>query len=449
MKVQRSDCLYQYNEAMQFSKIIDYLHTEGNLTKTKLEFLNTFAPFNQKSFYCWSDIPDDCFNHLIGLPTKDGVIHQLYDYEKQVYDTLQNQKYLWIKKATGLGITEFILRYMAWLAVQDNQYQNQITQFCIVTGPNIDLAIGLIKRFKALFTDKYDYIRFENDMTTASIGNIEVHAYPSHHLDSMRSLTNPKFIFLDEADMFKASEQQNARDVSERYIAKSDPFIVMVSTPNRPDGLFARMEVEQPCMYKRLYFSYHVGLGSIFTDEEIQKSKASPSFEREYNLRYLGKIGNVLSPYLIDKAVDLGERYKNTPINQYTIHSAGIDPGFSKITPLYITELDKEHGIIRVIYYEGFDNTITPEQIANRVHELHSQYVNLKWYVDGSNRGFINQLKTKFNENLNWNKPEDVYQNMNRIIPVNFVGNHKKMLEHMVLLVSAGKVAIPEKDTTV
>ncbi|HEU4444669.1 MAG TPA: hypothetical protein VFR94_08345 [Nitrososphaeraceae archaeon] len=32
-------------------------------------------------------------------------------------------------------------------------------------------------------------------------------------------------------------QQQEVRHVSERYIAKSDPFIVMVSTPNRPGGL--------------------------------------------------------------------------------------------------------------------------------------------------------------------------------------------------------------------
>jgi hypothetical protein len=32
--------------------------------------------------------------------------------------------------------------------------------------------------------------------------------------------------------------------VSERYIAKSNPFIVMVSTPNAPGGLFQKIEQE-------------------------------------------------------------------------------------------------------------------------------------------------------------------------------------------------------------
>ena len=63
-----------------------------------------------------------CFNHVCGLPTKDNKQYPLFDYEKLLYDSLlTNQgsfkdKHLWIKKATGLGVTEFMLRLMAWLA---------------------------------------------------------------------------------------------------------------------------------------------------------------------------------------------------------------------------------------------------------------------------------------------------------------------------------------------
>jgi hypothetical protein len=66
---------------------------------------------------------DCCFNHIIGLPEKNGTDKPLYDYEKIIFDSLISQndntkssnKYLWIKKATGLGISEFMLRFMAWL----------------------------------------------------------------------------------------------------------------------------------------------------------------------------------------------------------------------------------------------------------------------------------------------------------------------------------------------
>ena len=71
-----------------------------------------------------------------------------------------------------------------------------------------------------------------------------------------------------------------------------------------------------------------MGLDKIFTRGEIEKAKASPSFEREYNLKYLGKIGNVFTPQLIDIVVQNGEKYKNLPVNQYSLHSLGIDGGF-------------------------------------------------------------------------------------------------------------------------
>jgi len=94
-----------------------------------------------------------CFNHIIGLPQKDGNYKPLYDYEEIIFDSLVTQngnKYLWIKKATGLGVSEFMLRFMAWLCLKDNALSG--SQMCIVTGPRIDLAIALIDRMKRLFS---------------------------------------------------------------------------------------------------------------------------------------------------------------------------------------------------------------------------------------------------------------------------------------------------------
>lgn len=113
-----------------------------------------------------------CFNHVIGLPNKDGKEYPLFDYESIIYkaltqDSLLNnrsltpeeeekfrlikielenkveskkesikraqdeylkqksneliydfkKKHLFVKKATGLGITEFMLRFMCWLCL--------------------------------------------------------------------------------------------------------------------------------------------------------------------------------------------------------------------------------------------------------------------------------------------------------------------------------------------
>lgn len=97
-----------------------------------------FHRLRDKPFWIWDqeshrheDIRtkgDCCFNHIIGMPLKDKAEKPLFDYEKLLYDSLLipdfynplqhafKQKHVWVKKATGLGVTEFFLRFMAWLA---------------------------------------------------------------------------------------------------------------------------------------------------------------------------------------------------------------------------------------------------------------------------------------------------------------------------------------------
>ena len=106
---------------------------------------------------------------------------------------------------------------------------------CIVTGTRIDLAIALIDRMKKLFSNDKGLITFDMKETVIELNNVKIEAFPSHHLDAMRGLPNVSFTLLDEADFFPTGQQADARDVSERYIAKSNPYIVMVSTPNAPE----------------------------------------------------------------------------------------------------------------------------------------------------------------------------------------------------------------------
>jgi len=106
---------------------------------------------------------------------------------------------------------------------------------CIVTGLRIDLAIALIDRLKKLFaSNKGITAAFDTKEIVIELNGVKVEAFPSHHLDAMRGLPN----ILNKADFFPPGQQQDARDVSERYNAKSNPYIVMVSTPNAPEGLF-------------------------------------------------------------------------------------------------------------------------------------------------------------------------------------------------------------------
>lgn len=156
---------------------------------------------------------------------------------------------------------------MAWLCLRNDDYKN--SQICIVTGPNIDIAIKLIKMMKALFEPKI-HVTFDSKETVLELNDCTIEAYPSNHIDAYRALDNPKFILID-GDFFRKGEQEDVRHVSERYIAKSDPYIVMVSTPNAPDGLFEKIEKEpeETCIYKRLLLDYTYGLDKLYTQEEF------------------------------------------------------------------------------------------------------------------------------------------------------------------------------------
>jgi hypothetical protein len=112
-----------------------------------------------------------CFWHIIGCPQKDGRDMPVLPYQKILYDSLQNHKHIWIKKSRGLGVTEFLLRYVAWscLSRKVNYYSQFLpnSRVCIITGPRIDLAEDLISRFKGLFDKNF----VGNDRTQSTVAS--------------------------------------------------------------------------------------------------------------------------------------------------------------------------------------------------------------------------------------------------------------------------------------
>jgi len=264
-----------------------------------------------------------CFNHLISLPVKHGVKHQLYDYERKIYDelmkpaptntddiiTMQQHKHLAIIKATGLGISEFTLRWIAWMCLRNNDMRGK--RVVVITGNNIALATDLIRRLKGLFLNpdaNYPLV-FESKETVLELNGCTIQAFPSHHLSAARGLTDVSIVLLDEASFFEINQSEEARDVAERYIAKSNPYILAISTPNHPGDFLHKIteQAEQDCIYKRMFLDYTVGVGNIFTEKEIEIAKRSSSFEREYNLKFSGIEGNVFLDYKIDEAIQLGK----------------------------------------------------------------------------------------------------------------------------------------------
>lgn len=394
---------------------------------------------------------DCCFNHIVGLPVKDKLEYPIFDYEKILYDSLlKNEgnfkdKHLWVKKSTGLGITEFFLRLMAWLCTSDGRDAYSNGQMCIVTGPNIDIAIKLIKRMKGIFERNLG-LNFTNKETVLELNGCRIEAFPSNHIDSFRALDNPKFILLDESDFWRKSEIDNVRHVSERYIGKSDPYLVMISTPNAPDGLFEKIEKEpeETCLYKRLKLDYTYGIGKIYSKQDIEKAKNSPSFEREYNLKYLGQIGNVFNTREIELAIEKGKNYDPDKNNEMCQKSIGIDPAYgSSAFGIVITQWQDQQ--IQILHADEYKRPDFNEML-DLFWSLYERYhpVN-KIHIDGANPSFIKSLKIMLGERSNYETVPKEHWRYMKVQPVNFATRHKAMLGHSKLLLEKGYIAINEK----
>jgi hypothetical protein len=205
---------------------------------------------------------------------------------------------------------------------------------------------------------------------------------------------------------------------------------------------------------------YTYGLGRIYTAEEIQAAKASPSFEREYNLKYLGLIGNVFHVKDIDAAaISKGSKFTQQ-LNSYTQKSVGLDPGFgSSNFGACITEL--VDGLVNVVHAEEYNRPDFNQMISTTVKLLDQYDIRFdnrcRIFVDGANPSFIRALKDRVDEYPAYEQQISFYkkqypsvydlqflqQNM-FVIPVAFSKEHKAMLAHAkeMMEYNKGKVAI-------
>jgi len=355
----------------------------------------------------------------------------MFAYERTVFNALQAGSHVWVKKATGLGITEFMLRYMAWLALCRHEYVNFDSNFAIVTGPRIDLAIDLIARFKRLFQNVG--VTFDDKNTVVNLANVKIEAFPSHHLDAMRGLPAVKFILLDEADFFPKNQQSDARDVSERYVGKSNATIAMVSTPNSPGGLFETIEQETDaqCMYHRIALDYTVGLDNIYTQQDISRARKSPSFEREYNLKYLGSIGNVFNPADIDAAITEYEivQYLNDFANPPRLQGVmGLDPGWG-VSSFGIVVCHFVDGLVRISHAQQYTRSDHNEMVSV-VWDLMQCFNVTKVLCDASAPSFIRALKIQIGERVDYEQVDKKLRQYMKIEPVAFGMEHKQLLYH-------------------
>lgn len=384
-----------------------------------------------------------CFNHCIGLPVKDNHVMPLMPYQKMLHEKLESHKQIWIKKSRGIGVSEFLLRWIAFNCF--NNYPPNSRVFFTV-GPRQNLAEDLIDRFKGLFDNIAPNLFDRTKSTEAVVNDVTITAMPSYHSEAMRGFTNVKCIVSDETDYYPSFQQKEVRAVMEGYIGKpnSELQIILTSTPKDPTGLMHQIEFEENSLYERIKLDYRDGLEGpypIYTKAQIEKARMSPEFGREYEGLYSGILGNTFSAHSIAKALEYGATWDNSNDNlQYsraTMKCMGVDPGYNGFGVVVIELIDNAVRVIMAEEYSKTSDATMAQQIADIHNKIHLNNIN----VDGANPSFIETLKIHLGEESKWYRIHETMArckkdnlelgNYMRVLPINFNEEGKWMLGHL------------------
>jgi len=100
------------------------------------------------------------FNKIIGLPVKNGKEDPIYHYELDVIVKIESNRNIWIKKSRGIGITELVLRYLAYKIVSSNELEYK--KIMIVSGTMLKHANDVKERMQSLFERRFSLIQLES-----------------------------------------------------------------------------------------------------------------------------------------------------------------------------------------------------------------------------------------------------------------------------------------------
>lgn len=191
----------------------------------------------------------------------------------------------------------------------------------------------------------------------------------------------------------------------------------------------------------------------LVTQEYLDNMKATmgAKYNSFFEAEFIAVEGNVFPLEQVEHAVKMGELLDvETATKDYSRpRSMGIDPGFgSSQFAIVISQTRKNR--IEVVFARQFRYE-NPSDMVRYAWELSHRYNVKKVYADGSNPGYIRDLKRRFGE------PQDYERMMAQIIgqqydpahymkvvPVNFNKKGREMLAHAQYFMSKGELAINE-----
>ncbi|MGA9171400.1 MAG: hypothetical protein WBZ20_14775 [Nitrososphaeraceae archaeon] len=220
---------------------------------------------------------------------------------------------------------------------------------------------------------------------------------------------------------------------------------------------------EDKCIYKRIYLPYTVGAGNIFSQKDIEIAKRSTSFEREYNLKFLGLVGNVFLPEKIDAAIALGRELEiynkildnpeTVPLTQFYI---GVDAGFgsSKFAIVLVCIVDEKLFVLESVELDRQEFNYCINKISEVMERYDLTHDNTKIFIDASSPAVVMAVKKSLDDK---EEPSDYLDIIARrkkqkirdpcydmcVIPVNFSTVEKRnMLANLKDLIDSNVVVL-------
>ena len=136
-----------------------------------------------------------------------------------------------------------------------------------------------------------------------------------------------------------------------------------------------------------------------YTQGRNRESQESPSFEREYNLKYLGKVGNVFHTLDIEAAIctqQEGKELLDWSTSMMVGRSMGVDVAWGDTSKfaIVITQSETE----KWKYYMRKFEKPQMNCIINHIMQLKQRHHITKIYVDGANPEVIRELKSRIGD---------------------------------------------------
>jgi hypothetical protein len=421
-----------------------------------------------------------CFNHLISLPmTNKHEYKPLYDYQAYVCAMLgieiNNQnlissfcknnnmpepdihnkplnKNIAIAKATNLGLTELMIRIMLYKATVNDDLRG--STMCILVGPNFQLALGIMDRIRQLLGRKLGLV-FDTAQDKIVLNNVTITAKPSHHVDTLRSLTNVSFLLLSEAAFFPLQDTENILSSVLRFRAKSDPWIVLESTVNRPGDLLDRIfnypDSKEYQTFEKIRLPYTVGIGTIYEQGLIEQQMQAPGFQREYNLEWIGTSSNIFSQQSIDRSIT--SDYDLQGIAQAP-KAIGIDPNTGgQGSEFAFVLIQCAYNKIQVLRAESFESPIDFNTMVNHTIKLMRRYQNVKnIFCDAAVPVVFQAIARLLNQRLDYQEhvkelkdwrytPEQIQRKL-VVHPIPFRTMHKSMMANLKYFIDSNTLQI-------